>query len=445
MKFIGFFLVLTTVVFASGWKTSEQSVNSTALSGAYVANTTSADTAYFNPANMAFIDEFSHYEVDISYLGISSIDYEGTVYNSNAGTYNDSSASSQPEAFILPTLFYVSDGYGKLRFGLSLVSPMNYSKRWEDEKYSILSSKQSTLHAYEINPVLSYKINDKLAVAAGIRVVYGIGAWKNNGTVFIEQEVVGSSPTLSFENVYQTIDRDMKADGFGFGFNMALSYRPSEAWMISSTYRSNIDLNLEGDTSLSSTAGVFSNGSPSTVAPAESYEGTANVKIPLPATLTLATAYTLDKVTTFELVFERTFWSAYSDLNFEGYTPALVEGEILESSFDNPVSKNWEDSNTYRIGITHIFNKRWLVMAGYAYDESPVPNETLNFDMPEGDTEMVSFGLRYHYSNKMSIGLAGQYRQQKAIDVSSDSMYALDGTFSDTSAYMMSLGVEYAY
>ena len=39
---------------ASGWRIPEQSVNSTALSAAYVANAHGADAAYFNPANMSF-------------------------------------------------------------------------------------------------------------------------------------------------------------------------------------------------------------------------------------------------------------------------------------------------------------------------------------------------------------------------------------------------------
>ena len=50
-----------SVVIAGGYKIPEQSLNSMALSSAYVAHTTGADTNYFNPANMAFMDADKSY------------------------------------------------------------------------------------------------------------------------------------------------------------------------------------------------------------------------------------------------------------------------------------------------------------------------------------------------------------------------------------------------
>jgi len=52
----------SSLVLAGAYKVPEQSVNSTALGAAYVAHTTGADTAYFNPANMAFMDDEQSFE-----------------------------------------------------------------------------------------------------------------------------------------------------------------------------------------------------------------------------------------------------------------------------------------------------------------------------------------------------------------------------------------------
>jgi len=46
-----------SAVMAGGYKIPEQSLNSMALGAAYVAHTTGADSAYFNPANMAFMED----------------------------------------------------------------------------------------------------------------------------------------------------------------------------------------------------------------------------------------------------------------------------------------------------------------------------------------------------------------------------------------------------
>ena len=42
---------------ASGYRIPEQSLNTTALSAAYVASTPAADASYYNPANMSWLEE----------------------------------------------------------------------------------------------------------------------------------------------------------------------------------------------------------------------------------------------------------------------------------------------------------------------------------------------------------------------------------------------------
>jgi long-chain fatty acid transport protein len=54
--------IASSVVMAGGYKIPEQSLNSMALGAAYVAHTSGADTAYFNPANMAFMADKQYAE-----------------------------------------------------------------------------------------------------------------------------------------------------------------------------------------------------------------------------------------------------------------------------------------------------------------------------------------------------------------------------------------------
>ena len=49
-------LAASGTALASGYRIPEQSVNSTARAGGYVAHTPGADASYFNPANMAWLD-----------------------------------------------------------------------------------------------------------------------------------------------------------------------------------------------------------------------------------------------------------------------------------------------------------------------------------------------------------------------------------------------------
>jgi hypothetical protein len=70
-----------TSIEASGYKLPEQSLNSVALGAAYVAHTTGADTAYYNPARMGFLDRDRNYiEGSLTLVHLPSIDFEGAQY-----------------------------------------------------------------------------------------------------------------------------------------------------------------------------------------------------------------------------------------------------------------------------------------------------------------------------------------------------------------------------
>ena len=114
---------------------------------------------------------------------------------------------------------------------------------------------------------------------------------------------------------------------------------------LSATYRSKINLSLSG-----SASGFYNKylltKNPQDIAKVIAFNTPGKVTVPLPATLNLAIAKTFSK-TTFEFVFERTYWSSYKDLDFDFSDP------YVNAIFGKPKPKNWKDSNTYRFGITH--------------------------------------------------------------------------------------------
>jgi len=445
MKKIGLLsLAATTVLMANGYKIPEQSVNSVALSGADVAHAHTADAAYTNPANMAFMDEGQHIEGALTYIHLTAVDYDGTVTDV-LGQANDATETSKKENFLLPTLHYVGEAYGDFRFGASLTVPSGLSKRWQEGGPSQLIAEEFTLKVIELNPVVSYKVTNELAIAAGVRMVYSEGVVKSSGTT-----IVGVVPggALAGQTMYQTIDRDMVGDSLEFGYNLAVSYRPMKELSLAATYRSEVDLAEEGTANLSaSDAFVILSGVPTTLGSgAASYNGDASITIPLPAVLSLAGAYTFNEQTTVEFVYERTFWNAYESLDFEDYSPAL--SGVLKVAYDDPKLRDWSDTNTYRLGVTHKFNEKWTGMAGYAYDEAPAPASTVSFELPESDAHLFSLGTRYAYSDAFSIAIAGLYDKKDNISVNqttATSSTPLQGRFSNSSAYLLTIGVGYKF
>jgi long-chain fatty acid transport protein len=390
--------VSATSLMASGYKIPEQSLNSTALAGAYVSNTSTADAAYYNPANMAFMSSEKHLELNAMYIHLSPVDFSGKV-----GAYPEHTAQSESEDFLVPQFYLVSSpiGEGKdVRIGLSLNAPAGLSKRWPDGVESALAE-EFTLKVIEVNPTVSYRITDNLAVAAGVRFVYSEG-------------IIKSSTGL-----------DLNGNSWDFGYNLALSYKPYEIWGVALTYRSKVDLTEEGGQSTGYTA-PYPTSTP------------ASVTVPLPATLTFATDVDLAEGTNLEFVYERVFWSAYDQLNIQIPAMGPLPGQ--------PAAKNWNDSNTFRLGLTQRLDDTINLMLGFAYDETPVPNDTIGFELPDSDAYIGSIGVRWAVNDKFDIGTALLYDMKKDRTVSPTAdNHGIDGTFSGSSATLVSVGLGYRF
>lgn len=135
------------------------------------------------------------------------------------------------------------------------------------------------------------------------------------------------------------------------------------------------------------------------------------------------------------LVFERDFWSSYKRLR--------IEAKDLRGGTFTEQEKNWDDANTYRIGITHLFNDRWMGMAGYSFLETPVPDETLSYELPLGDANVFVLGFRYKANEKVDVGLG--YLIDIVDKRSVNNPYVGETTFKDSVVHMLTFGVSYRY
>lgn len=402
-------VLASSVLLAGGYKLPEQSLNSMAKSGANVAYTTGADASYDNPANMSFLSEDKSYlEGGLTLVHLPSNDYMSFVPPSIAPL----SGESETENIPIPYFHYVSEAMGDFRWGASVVVPGGLTKRWESQPQKSFVE-EFTLKVVEVSPSIAYRVSDDLSVAAGIRLLYAEGVVKSSGPV---------------------ASRDMTGDTFEFGYNLAMTYKPTPDINLAATYRSNIDIDVDGDAKLYYGTML-------------GYNGAASVSVPLPATLSLAISKTWQEKFTLELDYERAFWSEYESLEF-GYTGA-------NSAFIPPAfrfsPKNWQDTDTLRLGATIKMDNKITAMMGFALDESPVPANTLGFETPDTDAKIFSMGFSYQQTENLSWGLAFLYDSKAAITIApgetitGNPILEYGGTFSGGGAYLTTLGMAYEF
>ncbi|MGP1450268.1 MAG: OmpP1/FadL family transporter [Wolinella sp.] len=391
-RILAYLLCLSTSAFASGYKIPEQSIDSTALSGASVAGSYGADASYYNPANMALSPSGSEIELSGTYIHLTSVRFSKGGYSEN----------SKRENFLAPRFLYRGESKGDWRFGFAFVTPAGLSKRWEDGTIGKMRSNEFTLEVFELNPSVAYRVSDSLAIGAGVRGIYTKGLVKN-------------------DLVAQRSFQELKGDTIDSGYNLALSYKPNENSTLALTYRSKVNLTVSGD------AGIRT--------PYGNIESKVAVKVPLPATLAVAFAQKWEDFL-FEATWDKTYWSAYKSLDFK-YENSMTSNPILRA-LDAPKIKDWKDTDAFRFGISYFPNRTWKFMAGFAIDENPIPDKSVDLELPDSYAKIYSFGARYRISQESELGMAFLLSDK-------NNRNASIGSFSNTQAHLVTLGYTYRY
>ena len=396
-------LGVSSLLLAGGYKLPEQSLNAIGLSDAYVAHTMGADTAYYNPAAMAFMGDKQYIEGDISLVHLPSQTYSN----------GPISGKSEEENLPIPTFFYISKPINNWRWGINLVVPGGLTKRWKTP-YQKLYAEEFTLKNIELNPVVSYKINEQFSLGGGLRLVYSKGIVKSDG------------------GIIAPVKREMEGDTVEFGYNLALLFKPSEDIHVAMTYRSNIDLKEEGEANL-----YFGK---------VGQQYNSDVTVPLPAALNVAISKTWENRTTLEFKYERTYWSSYKNLDFE-YDRTIQKNLI--NLFDTPLARQWKDVNSFRLGLTVKMDNKITAMMGVGIDESPVPLKTIGFELADSDAKVFSLGFRYQQNEKLSWGASCLITDKESLSltpgVADNAILAKGGTLSGGGAFLTTLGLAYEF
>ena len=404
-------ITVSSFLLAGAYKVPEQSVNSMALGAAYVAHTNGADTAYYNPANMAFMEDKQFAEVGLTWAHLPSNKFKGVQAYSATEIY-PASNKSEIENLQLPFMHYVSAPMGAFRWGASLTVPGGLTKRWESGQQKLFAE-EFTLKVVEVNPVASYKVSDNFAVGGGLRFIYSEGVVNGDGV-----------------DTTKPIKREMKGDTVEFGYNLAMSYRPTSDINMAATYRSNVDLKEEGKANL-----YLAN-------MGNQYD--ASVTVPLPAALNLAVSKTWKDKYTVELNYEKTYWSAYKELDFN-YGSALPNA-ILTSAFDDPKAKHWKDTDTFRVGLTAKVSPKLTLMAGYSKDESPIDKKYISYELPDSDANIYTFGFRINANENLSYGFSYLHDEKESFTLAAgENKNGIIGKFSGGGADLLNVGVAYKF
>jgi len=398
-----------STVYGAAYKIPEQSTRSMGTSAAYFAGADSADTAYYNPAGMVWIGDKTLMELGANYILLPKINFYGVArdplgYDPAPPITN---AKTVKEEFIVPYFHFILPAGDRTKLGFSFVTPFGLSKRWSAD-YQRATAEEFTLKTFEFDTTVAYQLDEKLSLGAGIRALYASGQIKYRREPYYRINMNGES-------------------GIYFGYLLSAALRLNDDLKVATIYRSEIKPEVNG----------MAEGYmllPGPIVYPISTEG--NVKVVLPAEWRLGVSYDYSENTTIDLTYEITFWGRYKKLDIN------YEDPVAENSLGRPKPKNWHDSKTVRLGLKHKFNQKFTGLLGIAYDETPIPQSTQGFELPDSNGWIFSLGGLWNPKPNLELGFAYLYVQKFDRTVNNASM---NGEFTDMKAHLLNLSLGYRF
>ena len=231
----------------------------------------------------------------------------------------------------------------------------------------------------------------------------------------------------------QDADVKIQGDDWEWGWNVAALFWIMDDLKVGASYRSRVDHSVTG-------GDFFLTNMPASLGGDVSLGAEADLE--LPAVLYLGIAYTWNDLT-FEFDAQWTEWSSYEKLEVR-----LGNGSVISKA------KNWDDAWAYRFGAQYRLNQWVDLRAGIVFDETPIPNETLDVLVPSGDRWLFTFGFGTHYE-KWTVDFAYNYLRDEDRTFNNEAgeyntltqspAGQLTGEFEDFQAHIFSINVSYRF
>jgi long-chain fatty acid transport protein len=339
---------------------------------------------------------------------------EFTDHGSNTAGSGDTQA--EVEAYV-PNFYYSAEISPELRAGFGFNSPfglgLDYDADWLGRYHSI----RSELRTFNLSPAIAYQIRPKLALGASLDVQYmdaDMLQAVDFGTLCVAQQMGGgatqadalaSCNAIGLQPQQDDGTQELKGDSWSVGYSLGVTYDVSSATRLGAVYHSGVRHDLQGSSDFQAVPAAFA---------ATFADSGGSVTMDLPASVSLSVAHAASERLQLLADYTWTGWSCRDELRveFDNSLPDAVTAE------------KWKDSSRLALGAHYRLSPSWLLRAGFAYDQTPVPDaEHRTPKVPDADRRWYTFGANWTPQPGFSIDLA--YARVSAADIPIDNTDAL--------------------
>ncbi|SCX80405.1 OmpP1/FadL family transporter [Desulfoluna spongiiphila] len=383
----------------------------TSMGGAVSAAPSPAFAPYYNPAGLSRAESTTMSAgVLTTTPDIEIDDYSVPGISSDLATPSD--FSDDTGTLFVPHLGVAMPLTDRLAAGVALYAPWGMHVTW-DKNPATNPGAHNNYEAYyqrvSITPALSYKVNEKLALGAGVSL-----GRSETGADFIHLE-----HKLPFEAEL--------TDDFNVSCNIGALYQATDRFSMGLTYRSRTDGDFEGDLKMQ---GI------------KIAEVTLDYDHPEQVQAGLAYRFGAQKGLLVEADATWTRWSINdTQSQYVTYTQNLPGRDPKVAGTTEPmiVPRDWDDTTKYSIGMEWTVNPTVTLRGGYVWDPTPVPDESLDFIWPDGDKHIFSLGAGFTFG-AFTIDIAASYADIPSKRTINGESQALNPSYGDAPVSLVADG-----
>ena len=354
------FLLTTITSFGAGYQINLEGLRQVAMGGTGTAWPWDASTIFYNPGGLARLHGIQAY---VSGCLIMPSTAFGNQMQSGATPTN---VRTNPQSFT-PFNVYIGGPVqedSRIALGIGVYTPAGDGLQWDNDWLGRYLVQSITLKSVFFQPTISYRISDFLSVGAGF--VYGTGTLNYSEAL----------PVHGSAGAFDGSQAVLNGNANGVGFNAGAQIKVTDELQLGVTYRSQVNMGISG-------------GSANFTVPASLRDSFPNTRfdsqLPIPQVISVGVGYRIN-AWTFQLDFNYTGWNSFDSLrfNFDKHTSSLQ---------DIHAPRHYHNTFSPRAGVNYKVSKVVSLMAGGAYDPTPVPNGFVSPDLPDANRIIVSCGI----------------------------------------------------
>ena len=405
MKHLSLLLLLGAVcapaAMAEGYQVNSLSAKQIGMGHTGVALKLGAESMFFNPAGMAYMDR----KVDLSaavtaILPSVTATIDGAQYKTAAGVSTPININA---AFSI---------YRNLKAGIAFYTPYGSSIDWTDNWPGAVLNQNVNLKVFTIQPTLAWAITDRLSIGAGAMI-----SW---GSVDLNKGLVSASTADKALGLLAQIDPSLQgvppfgmttpaqvhlsgkaAPAVGFNVGALYSILPKDRLSVGVSFRSRTWAKVKsGDAYVNYATPVAE----AVLSESLNMLNEANFTARMPAPWVLSFGVSSKPIDKLTLAFDArlTGWHTYRELNIRFLSEQLTP-------YNQQIAKDYRDSWCLSLGAEYALTRRLDLRLGLMVDTTPVNSDNYNPETPGMTKVEPTCGLSFRPIPGLSIDLAFMY------------------------------------